>query len=87
VKRCRECGEWFRPARSHFHTCPACFWDEPEPEPVAVRLVPVLDAATIKATLALAHPDMHPPERRERANAVSARLSVALEATRELEAA
>jgi hypothetical protein len=84
-KRCRGCGEWFEPAKAYYHTCPECFGGEPLES--AVRLVPVLDTATIKAALALAHPDVHPPERQRRAHDVSTKLAAALERTRELERA
>ncbi len=51
----------------------------------SVRLVPVLDAKTLRDAVALAHPDLHPPERRERAERVTCALIGALERARELE--
>jgi len=45
----------------------------------------ILDARTIRAALALAHPDRHPPERAE-ATRVTQALSVALTHAREREA-
>jgi hypothetical protein len=46
----------------------------------------ILDARTIRAALALAHPDRHPPERAEQATRVTQALSVALTHAREREA-
>jgi hypothetical protein len=47
----------------------------------------VVDAKTLREAVALAHPDLHPPERQERALRVTKALTAALERTRELERA
>lgn len=86
---CRDCGEPFEPAR-HFHRqCWACWQAEHSQPPRArtVRLVPLLDVTTLREAVALAHPDLHPLERRERATRVTAALLDALDRTRELERA
>ena len=86
TRRCASCGERFEPAR-HYHTsCWTC-WREDHDPPAreGVRLVPLLDAQTIREAVALTHPDLHPPERQERALRVTQALTSALAETRALE--
>jgi hypothetical protein len=87
-RRCRDCGQSFEPTRSYHARCWPCWQSEhSQPNREVVRLVPVLDAPTLREAVALAHPDLHPPERRERATRTTAALLTALARTRELERA
>lgn len=87
-RKCRVCGDRFKAYKAHYHTCFECWTpNQRTRQESRIVLMPVIDAVTIKAALTLTHPDAHPPERRDRANDVSARLTVALEQTRELERA
>lgn len=94
MRRCRSCGERFEPARSHHYLCWDCWreqnpsnWHQRRETAPSVQAVAVLDAATIKSAIALCHPDVHPPERRERALRVTQALTGALDRTRQLERA
>lgn len=85
---CRSCSEPFTAARDYHRVCWACWEAENQPVPAAiVRLVPVVDAETLKAAVGLCRPDVHPPERRERALRVTQALTAALAETRALEQA
>lgn len=90
MRRCIDCGERFEPARHYHRQCWSC-WKADNPRirttQTIVRAVPVVDAVTLKAALALTHPDVHPPERQERALRVTQRLTAALEQARAVERA
>jgi hypothetical protein len=94
-RRCTGCGDRFEPQRHYHRLCWTCWraqddapwWDSgPRTRPIVEKAVPVLDARTIRAAVALCHPDVHPPERAEAANRVTQSLTSALARVRELEA-
>ena len=87
---CAECGDAFEPARAHHRLCWPCWHllqgdgsssDRPP------SLASLLDAATLRAAVALAHPDRHPPERQEQATRVTQALLDALRAVRDADGA
>lgn len=86
---CAACGYAFRPLAAHHRLCRDCWRGRNDPSrPSAspsVQVVPLLDAATIKAAAVLTHPDRHPLERQEQAKRTTARLLEALEDARQLE--
>jgi hypothetical protein len=88
---CADCGEPFRPARAYHQHCWPC-WQEAnrptEKRPASVvRQVPVTDQGTLRAAVALCHPDRHPVERQQLATETTGKLLEALERTRQLERA
>lgn len=88
---CEGCAAEFVPARPRHRRCWPCWraaQQAPRP-PVAPPMEPrpVLTVDDLRGALALAHPDRHPPERRDQATRVAARLTVALEVARAREAA
>ena len=90
MRQCIDCGERFEPARHYHRQCWSC-WKAENPmtrtQGTVVRVVPLVDSSTLKAAISLAHPDVHPPERQERALKTTRALTVALEQTRALEQA
>ena len=89
-RRCRGCVNLFVPSRPHHRLCWDCFWREPADSAPPQRrstAEPLIDARTLRAAVALTHPDRHPPERAEQALLTTQALSVALTRIRELEAA
>lgn len=87
MRRCVDCGEPFEPARDYHRQCWACWKAEHREATARVRSVPLVDGDTLKSAISLAHPDLHPPERRERALRVTQALTLALAETRALERA
>ena len=84
-RRCTSCGVDFIAAKRYHRLCWTCWHGDQERRPPAAR--PLLDARTLREAIGLTHPDVHPAERRERATAVTAKLTVALEQARQLERA
>jgi len=86
------CGESFLAERPWHRMCWPCRRAREDAETRATRPVTeprevlVLDSRSIRAALALTHPDRHPPERAEQATRTTQALAVALERARELEA-
>lgn len=95
TRPCRGCGNPFTPAKPFHRLCWTCWGEHNRAESSGPRAahegiapaLPILDSRTLKAAVALCHPDSHPPERAERATRVTQELTVALARTRELEAA
>ncbi len=89
TRRCTDCGQRFTPARDYHVRCWDCWHAQSKATPglPALRLVPVLDARTLREAVALSHPDLHPPERQERALRLTQALTAALDRTRALERA
>jgi hypothetical protein len=79
-RACSRCWAQFWPARHYHYLCWDC-WRETHPphRPQPPRLSGVvLEPELVKAAVTLAHPDRHPPERRELATRVTAALLGAL---------
>lgn len=88
-RACSGCGQPFEPSRPYHRRCWSCWGEHDRGRSTETREPGaglILDARTIRAALALAHPDRHPPERAEQATRVTQALSVALTHAREREA-
>ena len=93
-RHCHECGDLFAPSRPHHRLCWECWrlqdradgrdagsWSRSPAE----KLIPVLDARTLRTAIALCHPDRH-EGRVEQATRTTQVLTAALARVRELEA-
>ena len=82
-RRCQSCDTSFRPQGDWQRLCWTC-WRELRTEaekPRTVMISPV-DAQLLRSAIRLCHPDLHPPERAELCNRVTAALVEALNTVR-----
>ena len=83
--RCTGCRNLFLAQQPHHCFCWSCWHVERDKSGVpAFTHTPTLDSSTLRAAVALTHPDRHPPKRGEEAARVTQALTAALTRGREL---